>query len=264
MMKLKIAVTTLAALTLLCACTPKDTPQTDPSLPPSQTETQHPIPTSAPELKEPAKEETIPVREETTEASEAVPSQPGELDQGQNGKNPPQVETEPTAPPTDPQEETPPEETKAVEADPPEYKPEPTEPHQTEPPQTEPPQTEPPQTEPPQTEAPPIVNPDTAAIEAYGRAYASSLGFVIDTSLGKGNSGYYSPDYRPLSSTEEGFAVAAGMVAATKNQLNSRFSTEYCEVLVEEAYGIARCNVAVVYSHTDELGDWYYTYVFYG
>ena len=50
----------------------------------------------------------------------------------------------------------------------------------------------------------------------------------------------------------------------TKNQLNSRFSTEYCEVLVEEAYGIARCNVVVVYSHTDELGDWYYTYVFYG
>ena len=169
------------------------------------------------------------------------------------------METEPTAPPTDPQEETPPEETKAVEADPPEYKPEPTEP-----PQTEPPQTEPPQTEPPQTEAPPIVNPDTAAIEAYGRAYASSLGFVIDTSLGKGNSGYYSPDYRPISSNEEGYAVAAGMVAATKNQLNSRFSTEYCEVLVEEAYGIARCNVVVVYSHTDELGDWYYTYVFYG
>ncbi len=239
-MKLKIAVTTLAVLTLLCACTPRDTPQTDPSLPPSQTETQHPKPTSAPELKVPAKEETIPVREETTEASEAVPSQPGAPDQG---------ETTPAVSPTDPQEETPPEETKAEEADPPEYKPEPT---------------EPPQTEPPQTEAPPIVNPDTAAIEAYGRAYASSLGFVIDTSLGKGNSGYYSPDYRPLSSTEEGFAVAAGMVAATKNQLNSRFSTEYCEVLVEEAYGIARCNVVVVYSHTDELGDWYYTYVFYG
>ena len=244
-MKLKIAVTTLAVLTLLCACTPRDTPQTYPSLPPSQTETQHPIPTSAPELKVPAKEETIPVREETTEASDAVPSQPGAPDQG---------ETTPAVSPTAPKEETPPEETKAVEADPPEYKPEP----------TEPPQTEPPQTEPPQTEAPPIVNPDTAAIEAYGRAYASSLGFVIDTSLGKGNSGYYSPDYRPISSNEEGYAVAAGMVAATKNQLNSRFSTEYCEVLVEEAYGIARCNVVVVYSHTDELGDWYYTYVFYG
>lgn len=249
MMKLKIAVTTLAVLTLLCACTPRDTPQTDPSLPPSQTESQHPEPTSAPELKEPAKEETIPAREET-DASETVPSQPGEPDQG---------ETTPAVSPSAPKEETPPEETKAEEADPPEYKPEPTEP-----PQTEPPQTEPPQTEPPQTEAPPIVNPDTEAIEAYGRAYASSLGFVIDTSLGKGNSGYYSPDYRPLCSTEEGFSVATGMVAATKNQLNSRFSTEYCEVLVEEAYGIARCNVAVVYSHTDQLGDWYYTYVFYG
>ena len=81
MMKLKIAVTTLAVLTLLCACTPRDTPQTDPSLPPSQTETQHPEPTSAPELKEPAKEETIPAREET-DASETVPSQPGAPDQG--------------------------------------------------------------------------------------------------------------------------------------------------------------------------------------
>jgi hypothetical protein len=249
MMKLKTAVSALVILSLLCACNPRDTPQTDPSLPPSQTETQHPEPTTAPELKEPAKEETIPAREET-DASETVPSQPGAPDQG---------ETTPAVSPTAPKEETPPEETKAEEADPPEYKPEPTEP-----PQTEPPQTEPPQTEPPQPEAPPIVNPDTAAIEAYGRAYASSLGFVIDTSLGKGNSGYYSPDYRPISSNEEGYAVAAGMVAATKNQLNSRFSTEYCEVLVEEAYGIARCNVVVVYSHTDELGDWYYTYVFYG
>ena len=249
MMKLKTAVSALVILSLLCACTPRDTPQTDPSLPPSQTETQHSEPTTAPELKEPAKEETIPAREET-DASETVPSQPGAPDQG---------ETTPAVSPTAPKEETPPEETKAEEADPPEYKPEPTEP-----PQTEPPQTEPPQTEPPQTEAPPIVNPDTAAIEAYGRAYASSLGFVIDTSLGKGNSGYYSPDYRPISSNEEGYAVAAGMVAATKNQLNSRFSAEYCEVLVEEAYGIARCNVLVVYSHTDQLGDWYYTYVFYG
>ncbi len=253
MMKLKTAVSALVILSLLCACTPRDTSQTDPSLPPSQTETQHPEPTSAPELKEPAKEETIPAREET-DASETVPSQPREPDQEQGGENPPQVETEPAVPPTDPKEETPPEETKAMEADPPEYKPEP----------TEPPQTEPPQTEPPQTEPPEAVKPDTAAIEAYGRAYASSLGFVIDTSLEKGNSGYYSPDYRPLCSTEEGFSVAASMVATTKNQLNSRFSTEYSEVLVEEAYGIARCNVVVVYSHTDELGDWYYTYVFYG
>lgn len=244
MMKLKTAVSALVILSLLCACTPRDTPQTDPSLPPSQTETQYPIPTSAPELKVPAKEETIPAREETTDASETVPSQPTEPDQEQGEKNPPQQETAPAVPPTDPVEET-----KAMEAEPPESKPEPT---------------DPPQTEPPQTEPPEAVKPDTAAIEAYGRAYASSLGFVIDTSLGKGNSGYYSPDYRPLCSTEEGCAVAAGMVAATKNQLNSRFSTEYCEVLVEEAYGIARCNVVVVYSHTDELGDWYYTYVFYG
>jgi hypothetical protein len=252
MMKLKIAVSALVILSLLCACTPRDTPQTDPSLPPSQTETQCPESTSAPELKVPAKEETIPAREEETDASETAPSQP-----------PKQNQEETTPAETKPKENTPPE-TKPIPTEPPQTEPPQTEPPQTEPPQTEPPQTEPPVTEPPQTEPSETVKPDTAAIEAYGRAYASSLGFVIDTSLGKGNSGYYSPDYRPLCSTEEGFSVAAGMVAATKNQLNSRFSNEYCEVLVEEAYGIARCNVVVVYSHTDELGDWYYTYVLYG
>ena len=58
--------------------------------------------------------------------------------------------------------------------------------------------------------------------------------------------------------------AAVGLVSATKNQLNSRFSEERCETLVEGAYGLARVNCQVVYSHTDELGDWYYTYVFYG
>lgn len=174
----------------------------------------------------PPTEETIPVREETTDASNVVASQP-----------------------TEQKQEMIPVETKPTETGSHESKPEPTEPTHTETPMTEPPE---------------VVQLDTVAIEAYGRAYASSLGFVIDTSLGKGNSGYYSPDYRPLCSAEEGFAVAAGMVTATKNQLNSRFSAEHCEVLVEEAYGIARCNVKVEYSHKDEVGTWYYTYVFYG
>lgn len=171
-------------------------------------------------------EETIPVREETNDASNVVASQPTEQKQ------------------------------KMIPAD--------TKPTDTEPPESKPESTEPTHTEPPMTEPPEVVQLDTLAIEAYGRAYASSLGFVIDTSLGKGNSGYYSPDYWPLCSGEEGCAVTAGMVTATKNQLNSRFSTESCEVLVEEAYGIARCNVKVEYSHKDEVGDWYYTYVFYG
>lgn len=110
--------------------------------------------------------------------------------------------------------------------------------------------------------AAPII--DTASIESYAMAYAASLGFVVDTSLGVGNAGYYPSDCRALASTQEGCNIAAGMVAATKNQLNSRFSTEPCDTLVEEAYGLARANCQVVYSHTDNMGNWYSIYVFYG
>lgn len=129
--------------------------------------------------------------------------------------------------------------------------------------ETVPPTTEPEQTQPTQTQ-PERIEIDTAAIEASARSYAQTLGFVIDTSLGKGNSGYYSPEYRPLSSTQEGYSAAIGITNATKNQLNSRFSTEYCDVLVPDAYGYVRYNCSVVYSHTDELGEWYYIYAFYG
>lgn len=119
------------------------------------------------------------------------------------------------------------------------------------------------QTQPTETDPERIVI-DTAAIEASARSYAQTLGFVIDTSLGKGNSGYYNPEYRPLTSTQDGYNTAVGITNATKNQLNSRFSAEYCDVLVPDAYGYVRYNCLVEYSHTDELGDWYYIYAFYG
>lgn len=117
-----------------------------------------------------------------------------------------------------------------------------------------------------ETEAAPEIETgvDSASIEAYAEAYAASIGFVVDNSLGTGNAGYYPPDCRPLSSTQEGCNIASGMVAATRNQLNSRFSSEPCDTLVEEAYGLARINCQVVFSHSDETGSWYYIYVFYG
>lgn len=105
---------------------------------------------------------------------------------------------------------------------------------------------------------------DISMIENHAETYAQALGFIVDSSLRKGNAGYYSPDYRPLYTTQEGCNAATGLVSATKNQLNSRFTEEYCDTLVEEAYGYARVNCTVVFSHTDELGDWYYIYVFYG
>lgn len=196
--------------------------------------------------------------QETTEKEQKEPetTKPSDTQPTEEAPKQPQEEQQPK--PTEPKQEEKPAES--------------TPPHQTEPPkETEPPkQTESEsETEPPATEEPaqpPVekVQIDTAAIESYAKTYAQSLGFTIDTSLGKGNGGYYSPDYRPLTSMDEGYSSAVGMTNATKNQLNSRFSTEPCDTLVESIYGLVRYNCKVVYSHTDELGDWYYVYVFYG
>lgn len=176
--------------------------------------------------------------------------------------------TEPTKAPTqpaDPTEPSKPEQTIPKSTEPAPTEPTPTETVPPEPPteETVPPTTEPEQTQPAKPEQEKAVI-DVAAIEATARAYAQTLGFVVDTSLGKGNAGYYSPEYRPLYSTKEGYSAAIGITNATKNQLNSRFSEDNTDVLVEGAYGYVRYNCMVEYSHTDELGDWYYIYAFYG
>ena len=131
----------------------------------------------------------------------------------------------------------------------------------TTPPETNP--TVPTETEPEVTE-PSAAKVDTSVIASQANAYAESLGFVVDSSLHKGNSGYYSPDYRPLVTNEQGVAAAKEMVTATKNQLNSRFSEGYSDNLVESIFGLVRVNVLIEFSHTDELGNWYYIYAFYG
>ena len=105
---------------------------------------------------------------------------------------------------------------------------------------------------------------DASQISAQANSYAVSLGFVVDNSLNKSNSGYYCPDYRPISTNEIGTAAAKDLVSATKNQLNSRFSESYSPTLIESIFGLVRVNCAVEYSHTDDMGDWYYIYVFYG
>ena len=139
-----------------------------------------------------------------------------------------------------------------------------TQPEETKP--TTPPEitpTQPPETKPEETE-PPAEKVDALAIASQATAYAVSLGFVVDNSLHKGNSGYYSPDYRPLVTDEQGVDAAKEVVEATKNQLNSRFSEGYSDTLVESIFDLVRVNVVVVFSHADELGNWYYIYVFYG
>ena len=136
---------------------------------------------------------------------------------------------------------------------------------------TKPTQTLPPETTPTQLAEPwieetgqPVEIVDASQIAAEANSYAVSLGFVVDNSLNKGNSGYYSPDYRPIVTNETGTAAARDLVSATKNQLNSRFSESYSPTLLESIFGLVRVNCVVEYSHTDELGDWYYIYVFYG
>lgn len=136
----------------------------------------------------------------------------------------------------------------------------------TKPTQPPPPETTPTQPAEPWTEetGQPVEIVDASQIAAEANSYAVSLGFVVDNSLNKGNSGYYSPDYRPIATNEIGTAAARDLVSATKNQLNGRFSESYSPTLLESIFGLVRVNCAVEYSHTDDMGDWYYIYVFYG
>ena len=134
-------------------------------------------------------------------------------------------------------------------------------PTQTSPPETTP--TQPAEPEMEETDQPKEIV-DASQIAAEANSYAVSLGFVVDNSLNKSNSGYYCPDYRPISTNEIGIAAAMDLVAATKNQLNSRFSEDCSPTLIESIFGLVRVNCVVEYSYTDELGDWYYIYVFYG
>ena len=143
----------------------------------------------------------------------------------------------------------------------------PTEPTEvTKPTQTQPPETTPTQPAEPEMEetAHPKEIVDASQIAAEANSYAVSLGFVVDNSLNKSNSGYYCPDYRPILSNEVGISAAKDLVSATKNQLNSRFSEDYSPTLIESIFGLVRVNCTVEYSHTDDMGDWYYIYVFYG
>ena len=134
-------------------------------------------------------------------------------------------------------------------------------PTQTSPPETTP--TQPAEPEMEETDQPKEIV-DASQIAAEANSYAVSLGFVVDNSLNKSNSGYYCPDYRPISTNEISTAPAKDLVSATKNQLNSRFSESYSPTLIESIFGLVRVNCAVEYSHTDDMGDWYYIYVFYG
>lgn len=193
-------------------------------------------------------------------AEESKPSEPAEKETEQVTEST-AVESEPTEPvvsmqnnntsgstPSKPAEQKPAESTQT--------QPKATEPAPTQPTPTEPKPTEPVPTEPAPTE-PPKVEIDTAALEAYGRQYAASLGFTASTELNLGNSSYFPAGMECLNSTDEGYGHVSGYIDAT-----------YAE-LIAAAGSIegARCNVIVEYDPVNsELagGNWYCIWVLYG
>lgn len=249
---------------LLSACTVGNPTETigDPTLPPTSSQT---TATTAPAETGGTDETAEPSVPDSTQASES--SEPTEA-------------THPAATvPSNKEDKDPPKQTEPKETEPPVNPSQPTTPPETQPEETEPPVTQPPETDPttsqeteptPPSETKPDdsnaqqENVDASEIAAQANAYAVSLGFEIDGSLNKGNSGYYSPDYRPIRSNDVGISAAKDLVSATKNQLNSRFAEGFFPTLVESIYGLVRVNCVVEYSHADELGNWYYIYVFYG
>lgn len=224
-------------------------------------------------------EETTPVTaaEETELASEATEPELQETVLAVKSEEREQDKPTPKPQPTEPKETAP------VETKPAETKPQPTEPVATEPPATEeptteptqPPATEPPVTEPPATEPaptetvpeepeptePPAEVIDTAALEAYGRSYASSAYGYNGTSAchpGTG-AGYFPAATKKITSMEEGYSIV-------RQAIDSQYKRDcaYGYTPYEEIDGkIVRCPINVSVSSTGEPNVYSIT-VYYG
>ena len=224
-------------------------------------------------------EETTPVAaaEEAESVSEATEPELQETVPAVKAEEREQDKPTPKPQPTEPKETAP------VKTEPAETKPQPTEPAATEPPATEeptteptqPPATEPPVTEPPATEpAPTETVPkepeptevpaeviDTAALEAYGRSYASSTYGYNGTSAchpGTG-AGYFPAATKKITSMEEGYSIV-------RQAIDSQYKRDcaYGYTPYEEIDGkIVRCPINVSISSTGEPNVYSIT-VYYG
>ena len=216
-------------------------------------------------------EETTPVTaaEETEPVSEATEPELQETVLAVKSEEREQDKPTPKPQPTEPKETAP------VETKPAETKPQPTEPAATEPPATEGSTTEPPVTEPPTTEpAPTETVPeepeptevpaeviDTAALEAYGRSYASSTYGYNGTSAchpGTG-AGYFPAATKKITSMEEGYSIV-------RQAIDSQYKRDcaYGYTPYEEIDGkIVRCPINVSVSSTGEPNVYSIT-VYYG
>ena len=223
-------------------------------------------------------EETVPVREtqSTQPTSPTVTTEPQETkpdtkrEDGASPKSEKPAEQPQTAAPK---------ETTPKETVPKETVPVPTEPRTTEPPVTEAPETEPPATEPPVTEPaptepaptetvpeeteptePPAESIDTAALEAYGRSYASSTYGYNGTSActpGTG-AGYFPAATKKITSMEEGRSIV-------RQAIDSQYKRDkaYGYLPYEEIDGkTVRCPINVSVSSAG--GNTYTITVYYG
>ena len=78
---------------------------------------------------------------------------------------------------------------------------------------------------------------DLAALEAYGREYAASLGFTIDTTMTLDNSSYYPGDRVLIRSMEDGRRLVAENVRVTAEYLigcGSSIPGYRCNILIEK------------------------------
>lgn len=195
-----------------------------------------------------------------------TPSQVKEVSEETKPSEPPMEtvpETEPTPPETEPVETVPPV-TEPNSTAPPAIEPPVTEPTQTAPPVTEPEPSEPTptETEPEVTEStePPAEIIDTAALESYGRSYASSTYGYSGTSAchpGTG-AGYFPAATKVITSMEEGRQYV-------REAVDSQYKRDmaYGYLPYEEIDGVTvRCPINV---SVDSVGDNTYTItVYYG
>ena len=78
---------------------------------------------------------------------------------------------------------------------------------------------------------------DLSALEEYGRDYAASLGFTIDTTMTLDNSSYYPGDRVLIRSMEDGHRLVAENVRVTANYLigyDSSIPGYRCNILIEK------------------------------
>lgn len=259
-------ITVLLTMSLLGCSAQEPLPEVEATLP----EVSAPQVTEEPDAVLPTvPEETTPVTvaEETEPASEATEPELQETVLAVKSEEREQDKPTPKPQPTEPKETAP------VETEPAETKPQPTEPAATEPPATEEPTTEPtqpPVTEPAPTETvpeepepnePPAEVIDTAALEAYGRSYASSTYGYNGTSAchpGTG-AGYFPAATKKITSMEEGYSIV-------REAIDSQYKRDcaYGYTPYEEIDGkIVRCPINVSVSSTGEPNVYSIT-VYYG